>query len=264
MAQRKKRSLGFGVYRMYSERERDQYIGAMVDEWKKKQGKRDSVESPFITISRQFGCMALETGLRFTERLNRADASETAWTFYDREIVHRIASDMKISQRLSEVLTEGSRSRISRYVEGLLSEWPIEDEVFQRTVHVIRSLCEKGHTVVVGRGACKIAEDMPQGFHIRIVAPPLWRVEQVSAFYDIPEEEATRRVRLMDAEREAFFRKYLNEDVSNPDLYDLVLNQATLSTDSIVDIVVLGMKSKGLIRSGPEAGRKEPGAVKVA
>lgn len=264
MAQQKKGSLGFGVYRMYSEREKDQYIGAMVAEWKKKREGKISEGKPFITVSRQYGCMALETGLRFAERLNEMDASDTAWTLYDKEIVHRIASDMKISRRLSGLLTEGSRSKIARYVDGLLSKWPIEDEVFQKTVSVIRSICEKGHAVVVGRGACKIAESMPKGFHIRIVAPLAWRVEQVSSFYEIPKEEATRRIRLMDAEREAFFRRYFNEDIANSDLYDLVLNQARLSMDTIVDLVVLGMQSRGLIRSDGETVGKRSSAVKVA
>lgn len=251
MAPRKKAPLDFGVFRMYSEREKDRYIGAMVAEWKKQQEGKISVGRPFITVSRQYGCMALETGLRFAERLNRIDSSDTVWTLYDKEIVHRIASDMKISRRLSELLTEGSKSKIARYVDGLLIKWPIEDEVFQKTVRIIRSICEKGHAVVVGRGACKIAEDMPKGFHVRITAPLPWRVEQVSSFYRLSKEEATRRIRLMDAEREAFFRRYFNEDIANSDLYDMVLNQAKLSMDTIVDLVVSGMQSRGLVK--PEA-----------
>jgi cytidylate kinase len=73
----------------------------------------------------------------------------------------------------------------------------------------------------------------------------------VSSFYRLSKEEATRRIRLMDAEREAFFRRYFNEDIANSDLYDMVLNQARLSMDTIVDLVVMGMKSRGMIR--PEA-----------
>ena len=111
----------------------------------------------------------------------------------------------------------------------------------------------KHHAVVVGRGACKIAEDMPKGFHVRIIAPLPWRVEQVSSFYRFSKEEATRRVRLMDAEREAFFRRYFNEDIANSDLYDMVLNQARLSMDAIVDLVVRGMECRGLFKPGAKS-----------
>ena len=36
---------------------------------------------------------------------------------------------------------------------------------------------------------------------------------------------------------------------ANPGLYDMVLNQARLSMDSIVDLVVRGMQSRGLIKT---------------
>jgi len=249
MAHRKKSSLGFGVFRLYTEREKDQHIANLIAQLEKKKSQKRVVGKPFLTISRQYGCMALETGLRFAERLNKSDVSETNWTLYDKEIVSRIACDMRMSKRLADLLTSGTRTKIARYMDSLFGKWPVEDEVFQRMVHVIRSICERGHAVVVGRGACKIAENLANGFHIRIVAPLSWRVEQVTSFYGLSEEEAIRRIRFFDAEREAFFRKYFNEDIEKPDLYDMVLNQGPLSMDLIVDLVAKAMQARGLIGS---------------
>jgi cytidylate kinase len=194
--------------------------------------------------------MALETGLRFVERLNELDTSEIAWTLYDKEIVSRIACDMKMSKRLTDLLTSGARTKIARYMDALLEKWPVEDEVFQRMVRIVRSICEKGHAVVVGRGACKISEDLANGFHIRIVAPLSWRAKQVASFYHLSEEEAVRRIRLFDAERAAFVRKYFDEDIENPTLYDMVLNQGTLPMDLIVDLVATAMQERGIVKSG--------------
>jgi cytidylate kinase len=249
MAGKKKAPLGLGVFRLYTEREKDQHIGALVAQWERERRHKRSAGKPFLTISRQYGCMALETGLRFTERLNELDPSETNWTLYDKEIVSRIASDMKMSKRLADLLTSGARTKIARYMDALLEKWPVEDEVFQRMVRVVRSICEKGHAVVVGRGACKISEDLANGFHIRIVAPLAWRAEQVASFYQLSEEEAVRRIRLFDAERAAFVRRYFDEDIEDPNLYDMVLNQGTLSMDLIVDLVVRAMQTKGFIES---------------
>jgi cytidylate kinase len=249
MAGKRKSPLGLGVFRLYTEKEKDQYIGAMVAQWEQERRQKKWVGRPFLTISRQYGCMALETGLRFAEYLNERDRSGTQWSLYDKEIVSRIACDMKMSERLADLLTSGARTKIARYMDTLLEKWPVEDEVFQRMVQVIRSICEKGHAVVVGRGACKIGRDLAKGFHIRIVAPLSWRAEQVASFYRVTQEEAIRRIRLYDAEREAFFRRYFNEDIENPELYDLVLNQRTLSMDLIVDLVAGAMQAKGLIES---------------
>lgn len=255
MALKKKKSpLGLGVFRLYTEREKDQYIGAMIDRWEKPKRQKIGVGNPFLTISRQYGCMALETGLRFAERLNQLEASETIWTLYEKEIVSRIACDMKMSERLAGLLTNGTRTKIARYMDAHLEKWPIEDEVFQNMVRVIRSICEKGHAVVVGRGACKIAEDLANGFHIRIVAPLPWRVQQVASFHEFSEEEAARRIRLFDAEREAFFRKYFDEDIDNPNLYDMVLNQGRFSMDLIVDLVVQAMQARGIVKPAEKKG----------
>jgi len=48
-------------------------------------------------------------------------------------------------------------------------------------------------------------------------------------------------------EREAFFMRYFDEDIENPELYDMVLNQGTLSMDLIVDLVASAMRAKGLV-----------------
>jgi hypothetical protein len=249
MVRKKKSPLGFGVFRLYTEREKEQHIGAMVAQWEKERAQKKIAGMPFLTISRQYGCMALETGLRFVARLDRLDAAETGWTLYDKEIVSRIACDMKMNKRLADLLTSGTRTRIARYMDAHLAKWPVEDEVFQRMVSVIRGICEKGHAVVVGRGACKIAQDLGNGFHIRIVAPLSWRARQVASFYQLSEEDAVRRIRLFDAEREAFFRRYFDEDIENPNLYDMVLNQGSLSMDLIVDLVARAMQGKGIVAS---------------
>lgn len=248
MARKKKGPLGFGVFRLYTEGEKDRHIGAMVAQWEKEKRYKRPVGRPFLTISRQYGCMALETGLRFSERLNELDDSELKWTLYDKEVVSRIACDMKMSKRLADLLTSGTRTKVARYMDAHLKKWPIEDDIFRNMVRVIRSICEKGHAVVVGRGACKIAQDLTNGFHIRIVAPLSWRVRQVASFYELSEEEGARRIRLFDAEREAFFRKYFDEDIENPDLYDMVLNQGTLSMDLIVDLVARAMQGRGIVK----------------
>ena len=42
---------------------------------------------------------------------------------------------------------------------------------------------------------------------------------------------------------------YFDQDIENPNLYDMVLNQGTLSMDLIVDLVARAMQIRGLIES---------------
>ena len=81
--------LGIGNFRLYTEKGKDQYIGALVSEWQKgktaEKAKKETL--PFITLSRQFGCMTLETGLRLAERLNRMNTPDPKWAVYDKDQV---------------------------------------------------------------------------------------------------------------------------------------------------------------------------------
>jgi len=250
MVARRKGPAGFGVIRMQSERERDQYVAALVSQWKgeakQKRAGRESL--PFVTISRQVGCMAMEIGLRLSERLNQGPASDPRWMVFDHEIVRRIAQSLQTSRALTELLAERSQARITKYMTSFFYERPTQDEIFQNVVRAVRSLCEKGHAIVIGRGGCRIASDLPAGFHIRLAAPFPWRVKQVAAAYQVSEEEAEKRVRLIDRERENFFRNTFHQEINDPELYDMVLNQASLPVDALLDIALKAMEGKGVLR----------------
>ncbi len=251
MVTRKEAPAGIGVFRLYTEKEKDSYIGALVTQFEKSTKKQKPVEEhrPFITLSRQFGCMALEIALQITERLNQRESSGPAWAVYDKEIVRKIAEDLQMSKRFVESLTERSKTRISEYMEAFFLKRSTRDEVFQLTVGFVRALCQQGHTVVIGRAGCRIGADLPGGFHVRIMAPFSWRVEQVASFYDLGEKEAAQRIQMIDESRLAFFQGYFGHDVSDPDLYDLVLNQERLPMELLVDLVIQGMEGKQLLSS---------------
>jgi len=249
MASAKKGSIGIGNFRLYTEKERDNHIGALVAEWEneKREAREKKKPLPFLTISRQYGSMSLEAGLRIEALLNQTVKTSPKWTLYDKEIVKKISEELHV-ERLNELLTESTRSRIAEYMRAHFLGDPSRDQVFQTTVRIVRSLCEKGRTVVIGRGGCCIASDLSNGFHIRVTAPFEWRVNQISSFFSTPREETEKRIRLIDSEREAFIKNYFNRDISDPDLYDLVLNQERLSMDVMAQIVVSAMKEKGLFR----------------
>lgn len=252
MAMRKKGQGGFGVVRVQTERERDQYVAALVSQWE-SEAKRKAPQKgdlPFVTISRQFGCKAMEFGLRLADRLNQRKGTDGNWAVFDQEIVRRIAQDLRMSRALTDLLAEGSQARITSYMTSFFYQRPTRDEIFRNTVRVVRSLCEKGNTIVIGRGGCSIAADLPKGFHLRLTAPLEWRVKQVMATYDVSEKDALERIRLMDKERKSYFRTHFQADLDDPAFFDLVLNQARFPMDGLLDVTVKAMEARGLLPSG--------------
>lgn len=52
---------------------------------------------------------------------------------------------------------------------------------------------------------------------------------------------------MLDAEREDLFQRFFGRKPSDPELYDLILNQARFSPDQLVDLVVQAMAARGLL-----------------
>ena len=250
MSARKKASAGIGVIRLQTEQEKSQYIASLVAQWGKQAEAEGKVEGkyPFITISRQVGCRGFEVGRHIAERLNCEHPSEALWMVYDREIVQEIADNLHMSKRLVELLTERSYARISDYMDSYFKGRPTIDTVFKETVRVVHSLCEKGHSVLIGRAGCVIGAASANGFHIRLTAPLPWRVEQYAAAHKLSLEEAERRILLLEPEREELFEKFYGRDISDPELYDMILNEAKIPPELLSDLVLKAMKGKGLLK----------------
>jgi len=249
MAAMKKKPAGIGVFRAPTAQEKNLYIGFLVDQWERMEKGKGKVDgsNPYVTISRQAGCMGFDVGLKLAQRLNKNYPGDATWMVYDREIVHEIAKRLKISERLVDVLTEGAYGRISDYMESFFKGIPTIDRVFEEGTRIVRGLCEKGHCVVIGRGGCMIGAEGEKGFHLRLIAPFEWRVEQTAAVQNLSRQEAEQRVVLLDAEREELFQKFFGRKPSDSDLYDVVLNEARFSPDDVVDLVVQGMVARGVL-----------------
>lgn len=248
MAARKKPSAGIGVIRVRTEQEKSQYIASLVAQLDDQPKKKAEGTLPFITISRQVGCRGFEVGLHLAERLNRERPSGTPWMTYDREIVQKISDNLHMSKRLVELLTERTYARISDYMDSYFKGRPTIDTVFKETVKVVHSLCEKGHSIVIGRAGCVIGAHSSSGFHIRLTAPLSWRVERYAEAHQLSLEEAERRIQLLEPEREELFEKFYGRDISDPDLYDMTLNQAKIPPELLSDLVLKAMEGKGLLK----------------
>jgi cytidylate kinase len=112
--------------------------------------------------------------------------------------------------------------------------WP--DEYLKHLLKVIGTIGKHGWAVIVGRGANFILP-ADKRFAVRIGAPQLWRIDNVSREFSISTEDAKRRVIRTESDRRAFIRKYFNADIEDSTNYDLVINSATLSVDSAVDVI---------------------------
>lgn len=111
------------------------------------------------------------------------------------------------------------------------------DRYFHYLKSAILDNVSSGDNIVIGRGAAVVLAGLPGTLHLRITAPIEVRIERVREQQSCDEYHARRFIHHMDHERAGFYHVFFNVDWDSPDLYDLTVNTATLTTDVVVDTV---------------------------
>jgi len=190
-------------------------LGDHVDE-RLRSGKVAEGIGPYILISREMGSGGSE--------IARQVGEELGWNVLDREILDYMAEKYGTSRDLLEFVDERGAS----FLKSLFTTW-IEGQGFTETTHVHRLgqlfllAGHHGKVVIVGRGAQFILPH-DRGLSVRIVAPLEFRVRQVAADRNLPAGEAKTRVEQADRDQREFVRTCFRRDLTDPHVYDLVLN----------------------------------------
>ena len=202
------------------------------------EGGRPGGPLPFITISRQAGAGGWALGARLLHRLRgREPEADPPWTSWDRELVEKVADDHHISRRLVESLEQKSRSWLEELLGGMTAHDVDEYAIYRRVATTVRALAQAGHAILVGRGGVFITRSMPQGIHIRLVAPIQNRVERMMGELSLDHAAAERWVREQDRRRDHFYQKYWPGASIGPESFTLTLNTGLVSDEAAADAV---------------------------
>jgi cytidylate kinase len=184
---------------------------------------------PSLTISREFGALGGELGTRVARSLG--------FGFYAQELVHEIAKQAHVRQKIVESLDERLQSGITQWVAQKMDGGGFEPSDYLKNLsQVVLTVGRHGRSVIVGRGAHMIL-DSTQTLRVRCYAPLDWRVERIAERERLSLGAARERVQRVDAERRAFFRQHFAVDIGDPLHFDLLVNMATYSLEASTELV---------------------------
>ena len=230
----------------------DSAIAYQEKNWKlrKKTVSMTGKESlPFITISREYGCLGYHVGVEAAKLLNELCRPDQQWAVFERHLLDRLMADMHISRELAETLTDKGKSFMADYFRITFSNYPPEALVYTKLVETIRILAANGHAVIIGRVGNVITKDMPLGYHVRLIASREKRAENISRQFKISMKEAKAVLQQKGEAREEFILKRLKVDMSDPQQYSLVINTTDLTIEATARLIGKGMEFAGLVRA---------------
>lgn len=215
----------------------NEIIDERIKEWKsgetryarKPRGTERGAPGPVVTISREAGCDGHGIAELLAENLGLA--------LYDKEIVEMIARDKEVATHVVSTLDEKGQSELMDWIGDTLTKPGLSSPAYFRSLkRVVFTIAAHGDAVILGRGANMLVPPEKR-IAIRLVAPLESRVKTVMAQMELTEKNARALVARLDEERRQFVRKYFDRDIDDPSLNDVIINTATVSPESIVDIV---------------------------
>jgi CMP/dCMP kinase len=221
-------------------------------EWHKPRG--ESVD--LITISREFGAGGSD--------LARGLGARLQWPVADRDLVHEVASRLRLDPRHVEPVDECTCSWFTRLVSSALLMSPPEqhldvdshvvvhaDAVAEAARAAILARVQSPPLIVVGHGAQCLLRGRPGTLHVRLVAPMEQRVDRICRRETCDRVAAAQVARRMDYVRRAYVRRHYHADLRDPLLYDVQLNTGTIPLDLCVELlatIVTGEDARALAR----------------
>jgi hypothetical protein len=218
---------------------------AVVSRLKNRAPAAAETAAPFVTISRQYGCEAMQLAERLAVRLAETEHSgPDSWQIYSRQLLEGLSEQTHLSQRVIDALDVRSRSGIEEFFQTLIGQSPPDLKVLRHLVHCERGLALLGHCILVGRGGALLTAGLKGGLHIRLIASEEWRLNNLVARFGWDAAKARAVLSEEEQNRHSFYRKYIGQDAGDPTHYDLILNVARLSRAEQLELILALFRSR--------------------
>jgi len=209
-------------------------------EFERKKTAQEKPERPapprIVTVSRQRG----SRGSFFAEKL----ANKLGYQNLHRDVINAICRSSGYRRRIVESLDEKFRGDLEVMVESLFTGQSVDHHDYYRHLfRTVLSLSYLGGVVLLGRGGNFILGPN-RGFHMRFVAPPEKRIDNLVKYTKVTENEAATIIETSDAERKELISKLFHANNDDPRHYDIIINTAFVDVDDLLDTTVRLIEAK--------------------
>jgi hypothetical protein len=139
--------------------------------------------------------------------------------------------------------TLGGAQMTDAYISGDVS--PIGGDYYLSILEsIIFDLAKTEDVLLIGRAGQMVLRGKADTLHVRIHASRADRVKVIAERFNLPEDEAQRKVAASDEGRAAYLHRHYKADINDIRLYDLTINTGRLSPQVAVNLIVEAAKAK--------------------
>ncbi|MDP3921233.1 MAG: cytidylate kinase-like family protein [Candidatus Omnitrophota bacterium] len=215
-----------------------------------------AADRAFITVSRETGAGGITIGKKLEDYLNEHNRKGSCpWTVFDRNLIDLVLKEHNLSEEIEKFMPEKKKSEVEDIVETLFDLHPPEFALVRRTSETILHLAQMGHAIIVGRGANVITRKLKAGIHVRLISSKETKIRHIEEYFELSRDDAEKKVEAEDRGRRDYMRQNFGKDISDPLLYDLVINTDSVPYDAVAKIIgdAALNKCERLHKGAPEA-----------
>ena len=203
-----------------------------------------------VTFSAAYGAGGAEVAPAVAERLDLP--------FHDRMIPAQVAGRLGVSVAEAEANDETVVRGLWRLVASLgtmpdpvggvlpTSGLPDARAYREQTERVLAEIADGAGGVVLGRAGAMVLRNRPDVLHVRLDGPRDLRLAAAVERSGRPLDEVRREMEGNDRTREAYVRHFYRTDPSAAKHYHLVVDSTALAVETVVDLVVVAARSRGI------------------
>jgi cytidylate kinase len=181
-----------------------------------------------VTISHQMGAPGPDIGMAIGQRLG--------YRYVDQELIQDAVRRYGLIEEKASHLDESKPTLFERFD----AETRHYITILQTT---LLEFAESDNAILMGRGGQWLLRGIPHVLRVRLIAPfehrlKAWVKRTAEVTGETPNQRAAADyIRRDDADKAGRMRYLYEVDISDPNLYDLVLNCEKLPTDAAVDMI---------------------------
>lgn len=204
--------------------------------WELARRQRLSQPAPARAEVEDFLCVSKQVGVDYEKVASRL-GERLGWPVFDREILDVMAGDDKLRREIYASMESRDLSWWEETLRSLMQGEFVKNDYFHRLCESVLSLARQGSCVFLGRGADLVLPD-DRGFRVRLVAPIDLRVELLAAKMGLEPAAAEAQIRVLDGQRDEFFRHHFRVDANDPLRHDVSINLAGFSIEQATDLIL--------------------------
>lgn len=200
-----------------------------------------------VTISKEFGTEGEKIAAQAAQRLG--------YEYIGKNLVAKIAKELKISESEASTFRSTSQSRILRFVDRYTcsvvqkvvdrEHGCLDDKsYYEVTKKLVQDVYNAGNVIILGWGGQCILQGKPDTLHVRLTKDNDLKIKEAIKSENLSPNAAKTLIEREEGDLKEYIKHYFNEDWNAAHLYDLVIDMGKTSVEKAVDIICDNLKFK--------------------